>query len=141
MGLEELKAALSQDELFSFRGDRDVSFLPNPQQNLVETAGLSFIKRAFFQLHGEELFIMAFTMNTALIDHYSIFTALTEKYGQPTSLSPQQSVWENGTTRLALERPLTVKYIDLGIFNEIVENSSLRETYELRRRQEFIDGF
>jgi hypothetical protein len=141
MGLEELKAALSQDELFNFRGDRDVSFLANPQQNLVETAGLSFIKRAFFQLRGGELFIMAFTMNTALVDHYSIFTTLTEKYGQPLSLSPRQSVWENGTTRLTLERPLTVKYIDLGVFNEIVENSTIRETHELQRRQEFIDAF
>jgi hypothetical protein len=141
MGLDELKDALSRDELFSFRGDRDVSFLPDPRQNLVETGGLSFIKRAFFQLHGGELFIMAFTMNTTLVDHYSIFTALTEKYGQPSSLSPRQAVWDNGTTRLALERPLTVKYIDLGIFNELMEDSAVRETGELRRRQDFIDAF
>jgi hypothetical protein len=141
MGLEELKTALTQDGLFNFRGDRDVSFLPNPQQNLVETAGLSFIKRAFFQLHEGQLFIMAFTMNTTLVDHYSIFTALTEKYGQPSSLSPQQAVWENGDTRLALERPLTVKYIDLRVFNDIVEQSAVQETRELRQRQEFIDAF
>jgi hypothetical protein len=141
MSLEELKIALTEDELFSFRGDRDVSFLPDPQQYLVETTGLSFIKRAFFQLHGGGLFIMALSMNTDLVDYYSVFTALTERYGDPKDLSPRQSVWENDGTRLALERPLTVKYIDLGVFNEIVGASSVEKTHELLRRQEFIDAF
>jgi hypothetical protein len=141
MGLEELKAALAADGLFSFRGDRDVSFLPDPQQSLVETTGLSFVKRAFFQLNNGALFIMAFSMNTDLVDYYSLFTALTEKYGPPGELSPRQSVWENGSTRLALERPLTVKYVDLGVFNEIVGESAVQETHELRLRQEFIDAF
>jgi hypothetical protein len=141
MGLEELKTALAADGMFSFRGDRDVSFLRDPRQNLVETTGLSFIKRAFFQLNGGELFIMAFTMNTDLVDYYSLFTALTEKYGPPGDLSPRQSVWENGSTRLSLERPLTVKYIDLGVFNGLAGESAVRETRELLLRQEFIDAF
>jgi hypothetical protein len=118
-----------------------VSFLQAPQQSLVETTGFSFIKRSFFQLNEGELFIMAFTMNTELIDHYSVFTALTEKYGQPDSLSPQQSVWEDGATRVALERPLTIKYIDLEVFNGIVGEAAVEETRELRLRQEFIDAF
>jgi hypothetical protein len=141
MSLEELKTSLEADDLFTFRGDRDVSFLPDPQQFLVETTGLSFIKRAFFQLHSGELFIMAFSMNTDLIDYYSIFTALREKYGEPKDLSPRQSVWEDSGLRLTLERPLTVKYIDLGVFNGIMEASSVEKTHELLRRQEFIDAF
>ncbi|MDR2176672.1 MAG: hypothetical protein LBP20_01355 [Treponema sp.] len=141
MGLEELKTALAADSLFAFRGDRDVSFLPDPQQSLVETTGLSFIKRAFFQLNDGALFIMAFTMNTDLVDYYSLFTAFNEKYGPPGDLSPRQSVWENGSTRLTLERPLTVKYVDMGIFNEITGESTVQKTRELRLRQEFIDAF
>jgi hypothetical protein len=141
MSLEDLKAALEEDDLFSFRGDRDVSFLPDPQQSLVETTGLSFIKRAFFQLRGGALFIMAFSMNTDIIDYYSIFTALREKYGEPADLSPRQSVWEDGGVRLALERPLTVKYIDLEVFNGIAGASSVEKTQELLRRREFIDAF
>jgi hypothetical protein len=141
MSLEELKTALEEDGLFSFRGDRDVSFLPDPRQSLVETTGLSFIKRAFFQLHGGALFIMAFSMNTDIVDYYSIFTALREKYGEPGDLSPRRSVWENGAVRLALERPLTVKYIDLEVFNEILGASAMEDAHELLRRQEFIDAF
>jgi hypothetical protein len=141
MGLEELKTALEEDSLFSFRGDRDVSFLSNPQESLVETAGLSFIKRAFFQLKDGALFIMAFTMNGDLVDYYSFFTTFTEKYGKPKEMSPGQSVWESSGVRLALERPLTVKYIDLGVYHEIVGESTVQESHELRLRREFIDAF
>jgi hypothetical protein len=141
MGLDELKTALAEDALFSFRGDRDVSFLPAREESLVETTGLSFVKRAFFQLREGALFIMAFTLNIDLVDHYSMFTSLVEKYGEPDSLNPRQAVWETESTRLALERPLTVKYIDMTVFNEIIDESALVESTEIRRRQEFLDGF
>ncbi|MDR0998791.1 MAG: hypothetical protein LBL70_06960 [Treponema sp.] len=141
MSLEDLKAALQRDQLFSFRGDRDVSLLPAGDQSLVETTGLSFVKRAFFQLREGRLFIMAFTLNSDLVDHYSVFTSLTEKYGQPGLLSPRQAVWEREGTRLALERPLTVKYIDLEVFNSIIGESRTVESREIRRRQEFLDAF
>jgi hypothetical protein len=140
MGLDELKAALTEDALFNFRGDRDVSFLPAREENLVETTGFSFVKRAFFQLREGSVFIMAFTLNADLVDHYSVFTSLVEKYGQPGSLNPQQAVWETEATRLALERPLTVKYIDMTVFNGIIGESATVESAEIRRRQEFLDG-
>jgi hypothetical protein len=139
MGLDELKDALQKDGIFDFRGDRDVSFLPSREQSLVETTGHSFVRRAFFQLREGELFIMAFALNAGLVDHYSVFTSLVEKYGQPSSLSPQQAIWETGATRLALERPLTVKYIDMTVFNEIIGESAVVESGEVRLRQEFLD--
>ncbi|GHT94176.1 hypothetical protein FACS1894141_0340 [Spirochaetia bacterium] len=141
MGLEELKAALQADELFYFRGDRDVSFLPAREERLVETTGFSFIRRAFFQLREGQLFIMAFTMDTELIDHYSVFTSFTQKYGPPLSLDPKQAVWETDETRIAIERPLTVKYIDKQVFNQIIEESGTVESSEVYRRQEFLDAF
>jgi hypothetical protein len=141
MSLEDLKAALQRDWIFNFRGDRDVSLLPAGDQSLVETTGLSFVKRAFFQLREGRLFIMAFTLNSEIVDHYSVFTTLTEKYGRPDLLSPQQAVWERGDVRLALERPLTVKYIDRDVFNSIIGESQATESREIRQRQEFLDGF
>ena len=81
MSLDDLKANLIRDDLFNFRGDRDVSFLPVREQSLVETSGSSFIRRAFFQLRDGRVFIMAFSLNTQIIDHYSIFMQFQEKYG------------------------------------------------------------
>ncbi|MDR1869331.1 MAG: hypothetical protein LBQ82_05040 [Treponema sp.] len=141
MNLDDLKETLVKDTLFNFRGDRDVSFLPIKDQSLVETTGLSFIKRAFFQLRESSVFIMAFTLNTEIIDHYSVFTQFVEKYGQPSYLDPRSAVWETEQTRIAIERPLTVKYIDKAVFDDIVSESGLVESGQVRLRQDFLNEF
>ena len=141
MALDDLKSALEDDRMFNFRGDRDVSFLPAREESLVETSGSSFIKRAFFQLRDGELFIMAFTLNTGMMDYYSVFTDLKGKYGQPSYLDPREAVWETEDTRLSIERPLTVKYIDKKVFDDIVSESALVESRRVQQRQEFLNEF
>ena len=141
MGLDDLKETLSGDGLFHFRGDRDVSFLPAREQSLIETTGSSFVRRAFFQLRDGELFIMAFSLNTNLIDHYSVFTTFVRKYGEPVYLDPREAVWDTDETRIAIERPLTVKYIDKQVFNDIMDESTLIESRHVQMRQEFLDEF
>ena len=141
MSLDDLKSALKDDKMFNFRGDRDVSFLPVREESLVETTGSSFIRRAFFQLRDGMLFIMAFTLNTGMMDHYSVFTELVSKYGQPSFLNPKEAVWETEETRLAIERPLTVKYIDKKVFDDIVNESALIQSRRIQQRQDFLNEF
>jgi len=141
MSLDELKAALEEDQLFNFRGDRDVSFLPAREESLVEISGSSFVRRAFFQLRDGALFIMAFTLNTNMMDHYSVFTDLVAKYGPPTYLDPKEAVWETEELRVSIERPLTVKYIDKKVFNDIINESALVESRRVQQRQEFLNEF
>jgi hypothetical protein len=149
IGLDALKEAIRKDRIFNFREDRDVSFLPSDQeQTLVETQGFGFIRRAFFQLRYGEVFIMSFTLDTSLVDHYSVFTAFLNRYGEPSSLNPREAVWETDTTRVSLERPLTVKYIDTHDFNmfklspeEILVGPSANGARELLNRNEFLEGF
>jgi len=141
MSLEELKTELINDGLFEFRGDRDVSFLPLKEENLVETTGLSFIRRAFFQLREGRVFIMAFRLDDRRIDHYSVFVSLVRKYGEPVSLNPHETVWENDETRISLERPLTVKYIDMTTFKALMGESKAEEAAEVFRRQGFLNEF
>ena len=141
MGMDELQQALQNDDLFNFRGERDVSFLPVREESLIETSGSSFIRRAFFQLRDGSLFIMSFTMNPEMIDHHSLFTTLVRRYGQPTYLNPRESVWETEDTRISLERPLSVRYIDRRVFDDIVSESSLMQSSRVQQRQEFLDEF
>jgi len=141
MSLDSLRDALQRDSMFNFRGERDVSFIPIREESLVETTGSSFIRRAFFQLRDGELFIMSFTLNTDLMDHHSMFTRFIERYGQPTYLNPREAVWEDGNTRISLERPLTVRYIDMVVFDDIVSESSLVESRRVHEFQEFLDEF
>ena len=141
MSLDDLKAALTEDSLFNFRGDRDVSFLPAREESLVETSGSSFVRRAFFQLRDGALFIMAYSLNTNMMDHYSVFTDLVGKYGPPTYLDPKEAVWETEELRVSIERPLTVKYIDKKVFNDIINESALVESKRVQLRQEFLNEF
>jgi hypothetical protein len=76
-----------------------------------------------------------------MVDHYSIFTDFVEKYGQPSYLDPKEAVWESDDIRLSVERPLTVKYIDKKVFNDIINESALIQSRRVQQRQEFLDEF
>lgn len=84
---------------------------------------------------------MIFKLNTDTVDYYSIYAKFCEKYGEPASINPQRAVWENETTRIVIERPLIVKYIDLTVFNELISQSTTERAASSANRQSFIDGF
>jgi len=141
MSMDEVQDALKADSLFFYRGEVDVSLLPRPNETLLEVSGLDFIRRAFFQFHEDRLFVMIFSMNERKIDHYSIFTTMAGKYGRPTSLTPAESIWLGEQTRVAIERPLAVKYIDMTIFNQLKEAGEALESWENLLRQDFLSDF
>jgi len=141
MEMAEVKKILAADSLFSYRGDVDVSLLPRPDESLIEVSGLSYIRRGFFQFYQDKLFVMILAINEKEMDHYSIFTTLSAKYGKPTSLSPGESVWLDGATRLSVEKPLAVKYIDLAIFDAIKAGGAASRSHEEILRTQFLDGF
>lgn len=141
MGMDEVKALLAADGVFAYRGDPDVSLLPRPNESLIEVSGLSFVRRAFFQFYEGKLFVMIFALNEKEMDHYSVYTSLSIKYGKPDSLSPSESVWADDATRLSVERPLAVKYIDLAVFNALKTAGTAQQSYEELLRTEFLGGF
>lgn len=141
MSMEEVKEALKSDSLFSYRGDPDVSLLPRPDESLIEVGGTSFIKRAFFQFYKDRLFIMIFAMNEKEIDHYSVFTTLSRKYGKPQLISPQESQWNDSISRVSIERPLTVKYMDMATFDMLKSAKEELRAIEDILRSSFLDEF
>ena len=141
MSMDEVQAALAADGIFVYRGAPDVSLLPRPDESLIEVAGMSFVRRAFFQFYEGKLFVMIFALNEKEMDHYSVFTSLSTKYGKPDSLSPSESVWVDGATRMSVERPLAVKYIDMAVFDALKAKGQAQESYEQILRADFLGGF
>ena len=141
MSLDQAKQALKSDPLFLYRGDPDVSFLPQTKQYLIECAGASYLRRAYFQFSDARLYIMIFILDPQKLDHYSLFSAFSRKYGQPASLSPQETVWQSDTVRFSLERPLTVKYIDRAVFGSTLEAGKAPADLEQLSREKFIEQF
>jgi hypothetical protein len=141
MGIDAVKDALKQDSVFGYRGERDVSLLPTKNRSLIESAGSYFISRSWFQFYKDNLYTMIFKLNTDTVDYYSVYSKFCEKYGEPASINPQRAVWEDEHTRVVIERPLIVKYIDLTVFNELISQSTTEKAASETNRQNFIDGF
>ena len=138
---EEVRAILEKDSSFGFRGDRDVSLLPTEERVLIETSGSSFFDRCWFQFYENKLYSLILNINVERMDYYSMFKTFTLKYGEPASLNPAKSEWKNSSVILSLEKPLTVKYLDVKVFEELQESSEQASSAEEYLRKKFLESF
>jgi hypothetical protein len=73
------------------------------------------------------------------MDYYSIFTKLTEKYGEPTSFNPQAATWKDAEVTMSLEKPLTLKYIDNKLFEQTQNYSNIQKSPTEITREMFLE--
>lgn len=140
MDRESAIAALKKDPIFSYRGPEDLSLLPSPNQSLIEVSGLSFVRRGYFQFFDGKLWVMILELDADKVDHYSVYTSLVAKYGEPQLLDPKESRWEDKTVRMALERPLTLRYMDMTVYGKLREGGSAKASTRELDRQGFLGG-
>jgi hypothetical protein len=142
MNMTRVRQLLQADPAyFAFQGDEDVSLLPSKNQSLIETVGFSFVKRAFFQFYKDRLYTIILALNPDKVDYYTMYRQFVAKYGEPPILNPQAMSWTSDTVSLSLERPLTVKYIDLAAFNEIRDAGTVIKAAADINRQDFLNEF
>ncbi len=144
MDVDSVKEALKKNQNFGYRGDRDVSLTPITKDILIETDGAnnpySFFGRCTFQFVDDKLATISISLNPERIDHYSVFSKLCEKYGNPASISPAKSQWSDDSVIFSLERPLTLKYMDAKVFEDKQKASHVNKTYSEQLRDEFLEG-
>lgn len=141
MRIEEVKERLKGDLFFRYRGEADVSFLPKKTEVVIECEGNFSVRRGIFLFKNEKLFTTILVLNAEKMDYSTLFATLEKKYGSPKSLDPSQAIWESGNVRLALEKPLTVKYIDLPAFDESKRKDDAEKSAEEAARKNFLDQF
>lgn len=141
MSLEALKAALKNNSFFLYSGEPDVTLLTRPNTNLIDVPGISFFSRGVFQVMNGKLYSMSFELNPDQLDYFGLYTALTKKYGDPTALDPASARWENATVRLSLEKPLTVKYIDMAVFQNLQNQGRALQAAQALTREKFLENF
>ena len=83
--------------------------------------GSIFYTQCWFQFYDEKLYIITMNINTQKMDYYTMFKNFTEKYGEPDEINPEKAVWSSDTVTMILEKPLSVKYIDTQVYNNILE--------------------
>jgi hypothetical protein len=141
MELDAVKEVLRDDPLFAYRGDPDVSLLPQPQQTLIEVAGSSYIRRAFLQFHERRLYILILALDPTRLDYFTLYSTLSDKYGRPDVLDPSSAVWEFEEVRLSLERPLSVKYIATAVFDRLQEEAEAGQDLRELAKERFLEQF
>ncbi len=141
MHIETVKRMLAEEPNFAYRGDADVSMRPSGDQQVIDCEGVGFVDRAYFQFDEDILYLITMVLDREYIDHYSIYTALTGKYGEPESLNPSRIIWQDEKITVSLERPLSIKYIDREVFQRLQEQGSAESSMETMLRQDFINSF
>jgi len=145
MSVDDTKDALKKDHQFGYRGDRDVLLSPKDHETVIETdptnyASYSFFDRCWFQFKDGKLCVMTLSMDTQRMDHYSIFSELCEKYGNPDEISPKKSVWYSDSVTLSLEKPLILKYVDAKVFKDKVDSSKVEKSTFEKAKDAFLKG-
>lgn len=139
--LEEVQTQLQRSPYFFYRGPRDVSFLPQREETLIDTEGVRYIQRGIFQFQEGKLVSLMLYLNPKYLDYPTVFKHLISRYGQPHYLDPKSCYWMDEQTRIALEKPLTVKFVDRKILASNAERSSLEIAPEEVARRTFLELF
>jgi hypothetical protein len=141
MSLADLKAALGNNSFFLYNGEPDVTMLARPNTNLIDVPGISYFSRGIFQVVEGKLYSITLELNLEQISYFSMYQALTKKYGDPTALDPASARWESAAVRLSLEKPLTVKYIDMPLFLRLQKEGTAQKALQEITRDKFLENF
>lgn len=141
MELADVEDKLFDNPNFAYRGAPDVTMLPQDDRQVIDCDGVMYVDRGYFQFNDNKLYLITMVLDTEYVDHYSVYSSFLEKYGQPLFLDPSKTVWEDESVRISLERPLSIKYIDKAVFEELQQNRSAGESMEEMLRQDFLDSF
>lgn len=132
---------LAADPAFLYRGEPDVSLRLSDGESVIDTRGRVYVDRAVFQFHEGRLFSMAMYLSRRNLDYFQLFEQLRTRYGEPVELDPQRAYWQDERTRIELERPLTVRYLDRAVFEERRSAARTLEAAEDVAREQFLEEF
>ena len=143
LGMDFLSAqeALTQNSNVQYRGAPDVSMRPGTREPLLRALGRGFVDEVYLQFRNDQLYSLVIVMDEKRIDYFTFFQRFSSDYGNPQRFSPQRSIWEDGQTRLILEKPLIVQYIDIEQFDQILEEHRILDSVQQFSRDLFLDSF
>ena len=135
-----LESLLDGSELFEYQ-KQEVSLIPNNEQTLITVPGSNYISTGLFQFSDDRLIAITLHLNSKQVGYYTLFSNLTEKYGQTDTFTPQRVTWEDGPVTLSLERPAIIKYLDSSFFDSELTALQEQKITEETQREIFLQKF
>ncbi|MCX7787131.1 MAG: hypothetical protein N2442_05500 [Spirochaetes bacterium] len=140
--LEEIQEALKKSPYFKYRGPKDVSFLPLRSEPVIDIEGVRYFQRGIFQFREGRLVAMSLYVNPKYLDYPTLFQHFVSRYGSPQYLDPRSCYWEDGETRLALEKPLMIKFVERNALSSSKDGkATLPPSPEEMGRRSFLELF
>lgn len=139
MNQAQVKSILGKSIDFSINKEEILTMRLEPDTEIISTEGLGFIISGYFHFSHDQLFQILLKLSETKIGYYYILTKFTNSFGKPNSLDPEKASWENDKVRIILEKPCTLKYIYLPVWNGLVKEKEKNDLFE-KDREKFVDG-
>lgn len=140
MKMEEVKKIINTMTDFSPLKEEVLVVRTEPDTQIITTEGLGFIEMAYFHFHDDVLFQILLKLSEKKIGYYTLLKSLIEKYGPPLSLTPNKAYWTDDVTKIVIEKPCTIKYQYLPIWNNLTKKEE-KEIITKTIREEFLKNF
>ena len=147
---DEVVETLKKESLLQILEEPEIFVVPEKKQRILraegvidDSTGYQFIKEAYFQFNEDDvLIILTISLNTKIVDYFTIFDIHDKKYGSASSIDPNKAQWNSEDITLVIERPLTIKYIMNSFINlELRQNGNIYQQNREKYREEFLSLF
>jgi hypothetical protein len=135
----QVKGILDKSVDFSINKEEILTMRLEPDTEIISTEGLGFIISGYFHFSHDQLFQILLKLSETKIGYYYILNKFTNSFGKPNKLDPEKATWENDKIRITLEKPCTLKYIYLPVWNGLVKEKEKNDLFE-KDREKFVDG-
>jgi hypothetical protein len=147
-GYKDIKLGMSKSEVvdrmkksveFRQKNDEVLSIRIDPDSEILTYEGLGFVEIGYFHFHNDKLFQILLKFDEKKIGYYLLLKNSTEKFGKPNSLDPKSAAWRNDNVSIVIEKPCTMKYFYLPVWNELIKKDQTPDDIILKNRTDFVN--
>lgn len=139
MNKEAVQNILMKSIEFNYKKEEILTFRLEPDTDIISTEGYGYILNAYFHFHQDQLFQIILKLSESKIGYYYLLKNFTTRYGKSTNLSPTRSIWDNDKVRIIIEKPCTLKYVYLPVWNELLNEDVTSDNILELNREKFVD--
>jgi len=140
MSMDQVRGILEKSIEFNYKKEEILTFRLEPDTEIISTEGFrNYIINAYFHFSHDQLFQIILKLHTKKIGYYNLLKQFTERFGKSTKLSPTKASWDNEKIRIIIEKPCTLKYVYLPIWNGLLKNDNTSDHILDINREKFID--
>jgi hypothetical protein len=140
MSRDEVLLTAEANALITVPKNRDVDFFPIEEREIITLSVKPEIPFIYLQFFDDVLYAITVIFDERYMDYHTLSSALAERYGEYSSLTPQWRQWRLERVTVKVEKPAVVKYIAL---HELLRAASFEgkvSEFDMEKRQTLLNG-